>query len=48
MDRAGDLAPILREAFAAPGPAIVDIPIDYAENEKLGIDLWKLTPDLLT
>jgi len=47
VERAGDLAPVLREAFAASGPAIVDIPIDYTENEKLGIDLWKLTPDLL-
>ena len=24
---------------------VVDIPIDYAENEKLGVDLWKLAPD---
>jgi acetolactate synthase-1/2/3 large subunit len=46
VTRAGDLAPVLREAFAASGPSIVDIPIDYAENEKLGIDLWKLAPDL--
>ena len=46
MRRAGDLAAVLREAFAARGPVIVDIPIDYRENDKLGIDLWKLAPDL--
>jgi len=45
--RAGDLASTLREAFACGGPAVVEIPIDYSENEKLGIDLWKLAPDLL-
>ena len=46
VDRAGDFGPVLREAFAASGPVIVDIPIDYRENDKLGIDLWKLAPDL--
>ncbi len=34
------------QAFAAPGPSIVDIPIDYSENEKLGIDLWSWRPTL--
>jgi thiamine pyrophosphate-dependent acetolactate synthase large subunit-like protein len=46
VERAGDFGPVLREAFAASGPVIVDIPIDYRENDKLGIDLWKLAPDL--
>jgi acetolactate synthase-1/2/3 large subunit len=46
VERAGDLVPVLREALAASGPVIVDIPIDYRENDKLGIDLWKLAPDL--
>jgi len=46
VERAGDLTPALREAFAASGPVIVDIAVDYRENEKLGIDLWKLAPDL--
>ncbi len=46
VERAGELTPVLREAFAAPGPVIVDIPIDYRENDKLGIDLWQLAPDL--
>ena len=46
VERAGELTPVLREAFAARGPVIVDIPIDYRENDKLGIDLWQLAPDL--
>ena len=46
VERAGQLTPVLREAFAARGPVIVDIPIDYRENDKLGIDLWQLAPDL--
>jgi acetolactate synthase-1/2/3 large subunit len=46
VERAGELTPVLREAFAAPGPVIVEIPIDYRENDKLGIDLWQLAPDL--
>jgi len=46
VERAGELKPTLRRAFAAPGPVIVEVPIDYRENEKLGIDLWQLAPDL--
>jgi len=46
VERAGELKPTLRRAFAARGPAIVEVPIDYRENEKLGIDLWQLAPDL--
>jgi thiamine pyrophosphate-dependent acetolactate synthase large subunit-like protein len=46
VERAGELTPVLREAFAAAGPVIVEIPIDYRENDKLGIDLWQLAPDL--
>jgi acetolactate synthase-1/2/3 large subunit len=46
VKRAGDLNAILGKALAARGPVVVDIPIDYGENEKLGIDLWKLAPDL--
>ena len=44
VERAGDFLPILRTALAATGPVVVDIPIDYGENDKLGIDLWKLAP----
>ncbi len=39
---AGELAPILREAFALPGPSIDDVPIDYSENEKLTERLGRL------
>ena len=45
--RAGDLPAVLAEALRASGPVLVDIPIDYAENEKLGVDLWKLAPEAL-
>ncbi len=44
VERAGDFLPILRRALAASGPVVVDIPIDYGENAKLGMDLWKLAP----
>ena len=27
--------PALREAFAQPGPALIAVPVDYAENMKL-------------
>ena len=47
VERAGDLPGILAKALDAAGPVIVDIPIDYAENDKLGIDLWKLAPEAL-
>jgi acetolactate synthase-1/2/3 large subunit len=47
VDRAGQLPGILARALRARGPVVVDIPIDYRENEKLGIDLWKLAPDVL-
>ncbi len=47
VQRAGELPRVLAKALKAPGPVVVDIPIDYAENEKLGVDLWKLAPDAL-
>jgi acetolactate synthase-1/2/3 large subunit len=46
VQRAGDLPAVLNKALAARGPVIVDVPIDYAENDKLGIDLWKLAPEV--
>ena len=46
VERAGDLAPTLRRALSADRPVVVEIPIDYRENEKLGIDLWKLAPEV--
>jgi acetolactate synthase I/II/III large subunit len=42
VERAGDLRATLQQAFAVDGPVVVDVPIDYTENDKLGIDLWKL------
>jgi acetolactate synthase-1/2/3 large subunit len=47
VERAGDLPGILARALRSRGPVVVDIPVDYRENEKLGIDLWKLAPDVL-
>jgi len=46
VQRASELPSILKKAFAARGPVIVDVPIDYSENDKLGIDLWKLAPEV--
>ena len=48
VDRAGDFLPVLRKALDAAGPVVIDIPIDYAENDKLGVDLWKLAPQELS
>jgi acetolactate synthase-1/2/3 large subunit len=47
VERAGDLPAILAKALDSRGPVVVDIPIDYAENDKLGIDLWQLAPEAL-
>src|SRR5665647_2025807 len=38
----------LNAALDSSGPVVVDVPIDYAENVKLGIDLWQLAPEALT
>jgi acetolactate synthase-1/2/3 large subunit len=48
VERAGDFLPVLRKALDAPGPVVIDIPIDYGENDKLGVDLWKLAPQELS
>jgi acetolactate synthase I/II/III large subunit len=47
VGRAGDLLPALRRALAAPGPVVLEVPVDYRENEKLAIDLWELAPGAL-
>ena len=47
LERAGDLPRILAKALDSSGPVVVDIPIDYAENDKLGVDLWQLAPEAL-
>ena len=48
VERARDLAPTLERALRAEGPVVVDVPIDYNENRKLGIDLWRLAPHFVT
>jgi acetolactate synthase-1/2/3 large subunit len=35
VERCGELAPLLDEAFAQDGPALLSIPVDYGENQKL-------------
>ena len=45
--KAGDVKPLLAKALRSAGPVVLDIPIDYAENDKLGIDLWQLAPETL-
>jgi acetolactate synthase-1/2/3 large subunit len=42
VDSARQLAPILSEALAQPGPVIVDVPVDYRENAKLTARLGQL------
>jgi acetolactate synthase I/II/III large subunit len=38
---------MVQKALRASGPVVIDVPIDYRENEKLGIDLWKLAPGII-
>ena len=45
-DANADLQRALEEAFAANRPALIVIPIDYAENNKLTEKLGKLTATL--
>jgi acetolactate synthase I/II/III large subunit len=42
VESAKDLRPILADALAADAPSIVDVPIDYRENEKLTERLGQL------
>jgi len=42
VEGADELEPILREAFAAGIPAVIDVPVDYRENLKLTDKLGKL------
>jgi acetolactate synthase-1/2/3 large subunit len=46
-EKAGDVKPLLARALRHPGPVVLDIPIDYAENDKLAVDLWQLAPEAL-
>jgi acetolactate synthase-1/2/3 large subunit len=47
VQRAGEFLPALRHALGRRAPVVLDIPIDYAENQKLGVDLWQLAPQAL-
>ena len=42
VESARQLAPILAEALAQPGPSIVDVPVDYREIAKLTARLGQL------
>jgi len=35
VESADDLAPLLRECFASPGVHVIDVPIDYSDNERV-------------
>ena len=35
IDKASDIVPTLEEAFRQDGPALIAVPVDYAENMKL-------------
>ncbi|MFH5249645.1 acetolactate synthase large subunit [Burkholderia semiarida] len=35
VESADDLEPLLRECFASPGVHVIDVPIDYADNERV-------------
>ena len=43
VERAGDLAPMLKEALALDRPAVIDCPVDYSENLKLTEKLGHIT-----
>ena len=36
MEKAEDLKAILEDAFAQKVPSVIDWPLDYSENERLG------------
>ena len=42
ITKAEELVPVLKEAFAQEVPAIIDCPVDYAENMKLSAYLKNL------
>ncbi|MGR3906134.1 acetolactate synthase large subunit [Burkholderia sp. SR8] len=35
VDAADDLEPLLRDCFATPGVHVIDVPIDYSDNERV-------------
>ncbi len=47
-EKASDVKPLLVRALRHPGPVVLDVPMDYGENDKLGVDLWQLAPEALS
>ena len=41
---AADCKPTIAQALSLDVPAVVEVPIDYRESGKLGIDLFELAP----
>ena len=39
LERAGDLASLIRQGLATPGPTLIDVPVDYSENDALGASM---------
>ncbi|MCA3870241.1 MAG: acetolactate synthase large subunit, partial [Burkholderia sp.] len=35
VESADDLEPLLRECFSSPGVHVIDVPIDYSDNERV-------------
>jgi len=45
LEQAGGLADLIREGLATPGPTLIDVPVDYSENDRLGeamSDNWSM------
>jgi acetolactate synthase-1/2/3 large subunit len=41
IDRADQIAPTLRQAFATPGPVLIGVEVDYRGNPKLFEDVYE-------
>lgn len=44
IQKAEDLIPAIQEGFKKTVPVIIDLPVDYSENQKLSANLKKLIP----
>ncbi len=43
VEKADDLLPILRDAFAQNVPSVIDCPVDYSENSRLGTVTYQVS-----
>lgn len=43
VEKADDLLPILRDAFAQKVPSVIDCPVDYSENSRLGTVTYQVS-----